>query len=64
MSENIGAVCSRISEVIEIPPNCLHLVYGGRIMKKNENLEYYRVEDGAYIYAVDTRKYLKVISKK
>ena len=33
-------------------------------MKRNENLEYYRVEDGAYIYAVDTRKYLKVITKK
>ena len=36
--ENIGDVCSRISEVIEIPSNCLHLVYGGKIMQRNENL--------------------------
>ena len=33
-------------------------------MKKGETLESYRVEDGAFIYAVFTQKYLKVITRK
>ena len=32
-------------------------------MKKSETLDYYRVEEGAYIYAVNSEKYLKTISR-
>jgi hypothetical protein len=53
-----------ISVLTTIPFENLLLVYGGRILAKEQLISEYRLLSNGIIYAVDDRKYMKKVTKE
>jgi uncharacterized protein YutD len=50
--------------LISIPYENLYLIYGGKIMQKSKYIYEYCLQSKGCLYAVDSKKYMRTVSKE
>jgi hypothetical protein len=64
VTKTVDWLVAQASKVCGIPLENLCLVYGGKLLLKQKNIADYHLQNKGVVYAVDTRKYSKKVTKE